>query len=231
MANPEAPITHHFLDSTHVTFGVATAGVVSGPLKLEASLFTGREPDQHRWNVEKPRFDSWSLRATLNPSPDWSVQVSRGRLMSPEALQPEEDIRRTTASATWNRKLAGGGDWQTTLAWGRNRTLGGHDGGEAQDAVLLESAVEIGDWGAFARGEVAEKDELFGDEDGGDQLAGESFTVGKLSVGGYRTMPFGGLSVDVGALVSKFALPDAVQSRYGRSPTGLMLFTRLKLGR
>ena len=46
MRNPEAPLTHHWLDSTHITFGVATLGVSQGPLKLEGSWFNGREPDQ-----------------------------------------------------------------------------------------------------------------------------------------------------------------------------------------
>jgi len=231
MNSPEAPITHHFFDSTHVTFGVATAGVTKGPLKLEGSLFTGREPDQHRWDVERPRFDSWSLRASLNPSPDWSLQLSRGFLKSPEGLHPDEDVRRTTASVTWNRPLGSAGNWQTTLAWGRNRTVGSHHGGDRLDAFLLESVVEIGRWGAFARAEHAEKDELFGDEHDGDPLAGRVFDVGKLSVGGYRTVQFGPVSLDIGGLVSRYALPDAIQPRYGSSPTSVMLFTRLNLGR
>lgn len=231
MGNPEAPISHHYLDSTHVTFGVATAGLVHGPLKLEGSLFTGREPDQHRWDVERPRFDSWSLRATLNPSPDWSLQASHAFLKSPEGLHPEENIRRTTASATWHRALGANGFWQTTLAFGQNRKAGGQHLSRTTRAGLLESALEVGGWGAFARGEVAGKDELFGDEDGGDSLAGRRFTVGKLSLGGYRSLPLGGLTVDVGGLVSSFALPAALKPRYGASPKAVMLFTRLKLGR
>ncbi|WP_152569418.1 MULTISPECIES: hypothetical protein [Sphingomonas] len=230
MGNPEAPISHHYLDSTHVTFGVATAGVVHGPLKLEGSLFTGREPDQHRWDVERPRFDSWSLRATFNPSPDWSLQISHAFLNSPEGLHPEENVRRTTASATWNRPLAKSGFWQTTLAFGQNRTSGGDHAAKTTRAALLESAVEIGRWGAFVRGEVAGKDELFGD-DLADPLAGRTLTVGKLSLGGYRSLPLGALTVDVGGLVSTFALPAALEPRYGRSPKAAMLFTRLRLGR
>ena len=50
MDDPAAPITHHWLDSTHVTFGVATAGLVLDDWKLELSQFTGREPDQFRFN-------------------------------------------------------------------------------------------------------------------------------------------------------------------------------------
>ena len=68
--NPEAPITHHWFDSSHITYGVATAGISTRQYQLEGSVFTGREPDEDRWNIEKPRFDSWSVRATFNPSPE-----------------------------------------------------------------------------------------------------------------------------------------------------------------
>lgn len=50
MASPEAPITHHWIDSTHITFGVLTAGWVHDSFKLEASRFRGREPDEERYD-------------------------------------------------------------------------------------------------------------------------------------------------------------------------------------
>src|SRR5947207_2195132 len=59
---PEAPITHHWLDSTHITFGVLTAGVVMDKWKIEASAFRGREPDQHRFDLEAPRLHSFAAR-------------------------------------------------------------------------------------------------------------------------------------------------------------------------
>src|SRR4029453_6889914 len=65
---PDAPLGHHWIDSTHVAFGVATLGFVAGPVKLDASLFNGREPDQHRWNFESPRFSSVSAPPTVNPA-------------------------------------------------------------------------------------------------------------------------------------------------------------------
>jgi hypothetical protein len=61
--NPEAPITHHWFDSTHITYGVVTAGVAAPRWQIEASAFRGREPDEFRWNIEEPKFDSWSARA------------------------------------------------------------------------------------------------------------------------------------------------------------------------
>ena len=61
---PEAPITHHWLDSTHITFGVVTTGLVLDRIKIEASAFRGREPDQHRYDIEAPRLDSFSARVS-----------------------------------------------------------------------------------------------------------------------------------------------------------------------
>src|SRR5579862_3540484 len=68
MRIPEAPLTHHWLDSTHVTMGVVTLAATQGPITVEASAFNGREPDQFRWNIETRAFDSWSARATWNPT-------------------------------------------------------------------------------------------------------------------------------------------------------------------
>lgn len=60
--NPEAPISHHWLDSTHITFGVVTAGAVVNDWKFEASAFRGREPDQYRYDIERPALDSYAGR-------------------------------------------------------------------------------------------------------------------------------------------------------------------------
>ena len=227
-ANPEAPISHHWLDSTHVTFGVATAGLVYDRLKLEGSVFTGREPDQHRYDIERPRFDSWSARLTWNPTANLSMQVSHGFLNSPEQLHPEEDVRRTTASVTYNLPVGEKGAWQSTFAWGRNDPSGGHHA-VSTDAFLLESALQLDRWTLFGRAERVDKDELFGDEHSGNPLAGRVFTVGKLSLGGYRSVPVGKVALDLGGLVSTYDLPRAIQGEYGSSPTSFMLFTRLRI--
>ena len=226
-ANPEAPIAHHWLDSTHVTFGVATAGLVYKGLKLEGSVFTGREPDEKRWNIERPRMDSWSVRVTINPTANLSAQVSHGSLKSPEGLRPEEDVRRTTASLTWNLPLGEDRNWQSTFAWGRNDPSGGGVG-PTTDAFLLDSALQLGRWTVFGRAETVDKDELFGD-DRGDPLAGRVFGVGKLSLGGYRSIPIGKLALDLGGLVSKYDLPRDMRPRYGSDPTSVMLFTRIRI--
>ena len=96
---PIAPITHHWLDSTHISYGVLTGGAVVDRVKVEASAFRGREPDENRWNIESPKLDSHSFRLSVNPTDRWALQVSYGRLHSPEQLEPDVNQDRITASA------------------------------------------------------------------------------------------------------------------------------------
>ena len=224
MVNPEAPITHHWLDSTHITYGVATGGLVYDNIKIEGSSFTGREPDQYRYNIERPRFDSWSVRGTWNPTADLSLQVSHGYLKSPEALDPNTNQSRTTASATYNRPLAHGA-WQTTFAWGHKVNLPG----TTTDAFLLESAVTVGRHTIFGRGENVGKDELFTNQPA-SPLAGKTFNVTEFSAGyAYTVMLHKPFAVDLGGMVTKYALPSALNVTYGSDPTSCLLFARFKI--
>ena len=222
MDDPEAPIGHHWLDSTHITFGVITAGVVHGAWKLEGSVFTGREPDQRRWDFDPVRLDSGSARLSWNPAPDWALQVSYGFIKSPEQLEPGQDQRRTTASATYNRPL-GHGNWQTTLAWGQNQD---HPG-PTLNAYLLESAVHWDRHTIFGRAEDDQKNELFG---AASPLNGRVFDVSKLSIGYIYDVPVAKhLSLGLGALGSVYGLPSAITPFYGSQPASYMTFGRLAL--
>lgn len=215
---PEAPLGHHWLDSKHITFGVATVGFVQGAWKLEASSFTGREPDEKRWNIESPKFDSWSARMSWNPTPDWALQVSHGRLHSPEQLEPDVDIDRSTISASLNSHL-GDDLLQTTVAWGRNHKRPG----SSDASALLESTLRVADRHSFfGRLERGERSEPF---EGSDPFAGRRFTVTKLSLG-YRidVARRGNLAANLGALCSAFSIPRALQEVYGGHPTAFMVF-------
>jgi len=221
--DPEAPITHHWLDSTHVTHGVATAGWTWRSVKLEGSIFTGREPDEHRWDIEEPTFDSYATRISWNPGRDWALQASWGSLASPEQLEPAVDTERITASIIWNRPLAAG-NWQTTFAWGENR----NHPGRVLDGFLLESLVNAGAHHTlFGRVERVTKDELFRDD---DPLHGAAFTVNKLSAGYiYDLRPWRALRTGIGALGSVHLLPSGLERAYGDTPLSFMVFTRVRL--
>jgi hypothetical protein len=224
MDSPEAPITHHWLDSTHVTFGVATFGWVHDDFKLEASSFRGREPDEDRWDLETPDLDSWSVRASWNPSREWSLQASWADVTSPEQLEPDEDESKWSASAIHTRQFGTEGWWSSTLAWGRKT----NDHGESRDGWMVESAVHPdARWTVFARAERIETNELVPGAGGGH---GDLYTASKASLGVVhdwrltRHVRFG-----LGGLYSLNQAPAALEPLYGGDPWGTMLFARLKI--
>jgi hypothetical protein len=171
------------------------------------------------------------VRLSWNPAPDWAFEVSRGHLHSPEQLEPELDQDRTIASADYNRAWRGG-NWQTVLAWGRMNEVDRFGGPGAPrpvttDAYLLESVLTRGRDTVFGRLESVTKDEFFPI---GTPFDGRLYDVGKLSLGYQRGFPLPHhLAADVGGLVSKYAIPHALDGVYGADPTSVMLFTRLRL--
>jgi hypothetical protein len=221
--SPEAPISHHWLDSTHITMGVLTAGYIRGDWKLEASTFRGREPDQHRYDIERPKFDSAAVRLSWNPSPEWSLQGSWARAKSPEQLEPEAIDKKWSASAMHFRDLGEGRWWSSTLAFGRRSADHGW-----LDALVLESAIKPErNWTIFARTEQTKTNELAGH----DGHHGATYTVAKASIGAIRDFPLAGpFKIGVGALVSANRIPTALQPAYGGQPLGGMAFVRLRLG-
>jgi hypothetical protein len=222
---PEAPITHHWLDSTHITYGVLTGGVVVDRWKLETSAFKGREPDQYRYNIETPVLDSLAARLSWNPAANWSAQVSWGYLKSPEQLDPDVNENRLTASATYTRPFGDSHLWSSTFAWGRKMLHPGN----ALDGFLLESALVLGDeWTLFARAERVDEDELVAGI--GGRGGGPVFTVNKVSVGGVHDWSLAPhVKLGIGGLVSRYALPSGVDPLYGDDPTSFMTFIRLKV--
>lgn len=221
---PEAPISHHWLDSTHITFGVVTAGVVLDRWKLEASAFRGREPDRYRYDIEAPKLDSYSARLTWNPIQTLSMQVSWGRLHSPEQLAPDLNEDRVTASATYVRPFGNENLWSNTVAWGRKMLRPG----DTLDGFLFESALNFKKtYTIFVRAERVAENELTEDVPG---LAGSKFTVNKISFGGIYDFPvMDQVKFGVGGLISKYTLPSDLKPLYGNDPTSFMLFARLKV--
>ena len=218
---PLSPITHHWFDSTHITYGVVTAGLSAPRFQLEGSWFKGREPDERRWNIDPVRLDSWSLRGTWTPSPYLAVQVSHGHLKEPEVQHPGENENRTTASVQWAR-----GGVSTTLAWSRKD----RQPGDVLNAYLAEATWEITRRHAvFARVENVVNDELFPDHD--SPLHDRRFRVTKAEGGyAYRLPIAGALGVALGGTLAAYAKPDALDAAYGDNPVSWTLFAKLAVG-
>jgi hypothetical protein len=226
--SPEAPITHHWLDSTHISFGVLTGGLVLDRVKVEISRFNGREPDQHRWNIETAPLDSTAVRLSWNPTAELALQGSWGRFINPEQLEPGVDQTRWSASALYAREIAP--DWKlaATLAWGRKSIRDHHGDWLNDDALALEASLKHGPWTFFGRGEITENRELVELE---GEEHGPAFRVGKISVGAVRDVRIAEhLSLGLGGLLAVNFVPDGLAPLYGsENPTGAMGFLRLKL--
>lgn len=218
---PVSPITHHWFDSTHISYGVVTAGYAARAFQIEASAFRGREPDQHRWDFEAPALDSWSVRASWLPAPAWAVQVSHGFLKSPEQLEPDTNERRTTASVQYARHGVSALVGFSAKDKGPGRTL---------TAWIAEANWSIGRHHAlFGRLENVANDELF--PDAASPLHDQRFRVTKLEGGYAYRVPLGRIAeLALGGSVAGYAYPAALDAAYGRSPVSFTLFGKLSLG-
>jgi hypothetical protein len=222
MDSPEAPISHHWLDSTHISFGVLTGGIVLDRVKLEVSRFNAREPDQHRWNIETGPLDSTAVRLSWNPARTIALQGSWGRFKDPEQLEPGVNQTRWSASALYAEDVAPGWHVAGTLAWGR-KTIEHHK----DDAVAAEASLKHSGWTVFGRGEVTENRELVADP----EAHGPAYAVGKISLGAVRDFRITDhLSFGAGGLFAVNFVPNSIAPLYGgNQPVGAMGFVRLKL--
>jgi hypothetical protein len=211
MDNPDAPLGHHWQDSTHVTFGVATAGIAWNNVKIEGSIFTGREPDEDRYNFDEPTFDSYSGRISWNPTRNLALQVSYGYIKSPEALEPELNRHRTTASAIYNLPLGNDSNWSNSFVWGQNHDTAGQ--GKTQ-SFLVESDYQRGRNTVYFRWERVEKsgEELVLNPAADTRI----FPVGAYTLGYVRDLTHGdGLDIGLGTQFTINNRPDTLDRYYG----------------
>jgi hypothetical protein len=218
---PEAPISHHWQDSTHIADDVVTLGVSHKKIKLEASGFHGAEPGENRWIVQAGPIDSYSARLWFFPSENWAAQVSAGRLAHPEALEPGDQVR-VTASVEYTKPMHGA-SWSTSLIWGRNHSTATYSN---SNSYLAESVLPITRRNfVTGRFELVDKDEL--DIPG---LSGVTFRIGEYTLGYTRDIDLcRHIETGIGANVTAYSLPDSIKPFYGNHPAGGNIFLRFRL--
>jgi len=227
---PEAPLSHHWQDSTHISDDVATLGLAYQKMKLEASGFHGAEPGENRWIVQQGIIDSWSARMWFFPAKSWAAQVSAGRLTHPEALEPGDQVR-STASLEYTKPLPGG-SWASSLIWGRNHQTAT---GRNLNSYLAESVLPVHRKNFITgRVELVDKDELFEDQPQIEQnlgiLYGSTFRIGEYTIGYTRDVNlFRHIETGIGANFTAYSLPDAIKPYYGNRPLGGNIFVRFRL--
>jgi hypothetical protein len=240
MPNLDAPLSHHWTDATHITYGVASLGLRYKQFKLEGSNFTGREPDQYRYDFDRPRADSWAARLNWNPTSGLALQVSRAFIKGPEDLHPDENVRRTTASVLHSRTWGDHHYIASSLVWGLNQPTG-HG---REHAVLAETNLTLGRPTFYGRYEFVQKDSeeleyyVPGPADAPLEMV---FNVHALTLGSsYRLANLGGQrgpELSVGGQLTGYLIPRELQNDqrgrltqqlgYGRLPLSASVYVRL----
>jgi len=227
--NPVGPLGHHQQDSTHIANEVVTLGLTHRILRIEASGFHGREPDEFRWDLDTGPIDSWSTRLTVQPGKNWSGQVSYARIASPEELFPNEDQTRLTTSVMYNRRLHEG-NWASTILWGRTRSIPDNS---IFNSYLLESTMRFRTRNSvWTRVENADRSNelLFGEN---PLPAGfEERAIGRVQAYtfGYNRdfHLISSLASALGAQFTTYGVPATLGPIYGSHPVGFIVFARLR---
>ncbi|HYE88015.1 MAG TPA: hypothetical protein VEA16_16745 [Vicinamibacterales bacterium] len=219
--NPQSPLSHHYLDSMHVTPGVVSISLGRNGFSIEAGAFHGREPDENRLDLDTAALDSFGARLSWADGP-WQVQVSGADLKTPERTSPY-DARRLTASAAYFK-----GDEQRAFAWtvafGQNREFFGN-----LEAYLVEVSRRAGKNALYGRAESVSKDLL----DAGFHPIGVGHShrqsrVAALTLGYVRDVAirsFGAFGV--GGDITAYGVPANLEESYG-SPLSFHLFLRYR---
>jgi len=228
--NPVGTLGHHQQDSTHIANDVFTLGATYRFVRFEASGFHGREPDEHRWNLDQGKVDSWATRLTVQPGQNLSGQISYARIKSPEALFPDEDQGRMTASVMYNRKVAHG-NWASSVIWGRTRSL---EDSTKENSYLLESTLQFKDRNyLWLRLENAGRTNelLLGEHPLPHGFKEEPLTHVQGYTFGYdrdvNAIPR--VSTAFGAQVTAYSVGGPLQPIYGAHPAAVQVFARMRL--
>ena len=217
--NPQSPLSHHHIDSTHITPGVLRSGVSMRQWTFEGSWFRGREPDEDRFDIDLGALDSYATRVTWSRDA-WSAQASAGWLKAPETITPY-DAKKLTASLVHD---AGNLAW--TAAFGQKREIHGN-----AEAYMFEATWRARQRDVFyTRVESVAKDIL----DAGFHPSGtfhrhRQSQVGAATLGYVREV----LQTRVGAFgvggdITGYVVPPNLQDSYGR-PVSFHLFVRYRL--
>jgi hypothetical protein len=222
MNDPDAPIGHHWQDATHITFGVGTFGIRYKNFKVEGSVFNGQEPNEDRYNFDKLNFNSYSYRLSLNPTENWAIQFSQGFLKSPEALEPNIDVTRTTASVMYSEHFPSLGHLDATLVWGMNSS---HFVG-SENSFLAEANLDLTKGALYTRYEFVQKSS---EEMDLDLLLGETkFNLSAFTLGYNRTLfRQKGFELATG-VQGTLNFPDKIlKTMYGKIPLSGEIYLRL----
>ena len=223
--NVDAPLGHHWQDATHITFGVFTLGIILNKLKIDGSIFTGREPDEHRWNFAPPRFDSYSGRVSYRFTPQITAQISSGFLRSPEILHPNINQIRISGSIETSFLTSRNAVISSSIIYGSNIEKE-NGSSHLTNTILAEIEFLTSRIIPYGRYEFAQRK----GEDLGITNAQESifnihaFTLGSaLQVAAFKSFSF------FAGAQGTMNVPDKnLRSEYGKLPLSYEIFIRVR---
>jgi len=220
---PFAPLSHHWQDATHISFGVATAGLFTRTVRLEASVFNGLEPDENRWDFEPIKMNSYSGRLTINPTANWSFTAGYGAILHPEPTDPNALIHRVVLSAMTGRRLGTSGQWATTFVYGGNKQDSWSGSALVESEAVLDARNTL-----FARADLVQKSAE--DLTLAALAPDRRFNVGATALGYIREFARSGSSTwGIGASGTLNVMPAPVATSYGgRTKLGATVFVRLR---
>jgi hypothetical protein len=224
-SDPLAPLGHHWQDATHITYGVLTLGMFSRTWKVEGSIFNGREPDEHRTDIETRKLDSYAGRIFFNPNANWSYSASTAYIASPEVLHPDESLHRYAASIMNTRLLGARGEWSTSVIYGANAV----SGASLANSALVETDASVdGVDTFFGRAEFVQKSAQ--DLVVADESESRRYDIGALTLGYSREIIRArGLTLGASILGTLSVVPGSLEATYGtRYPKGYAIFLRLR---
>jgi hypothetical protein len=217
---PEAPITHHWFDSTHISFGVATLGVTyQDRWKLDGSVFNGHEPGENRYTIGPEGLNSASGRLSYNPDRDWSLSASYGYLDSPEAIAPGVNEHRLTMSVAYSHNFSNGDNVSATAYLGQDIVEGNStpSNGWLGEATYYHARDAI-----FTRFENVDKDDLYNVPPG-------NYAINKLVFGDVHNFyTRDQIEYGLGAYLGFYSFPGSLDTLYGSNPVTFGIFLRIR---
>lgn len=224
--DPATPLGHHAQDVTHESFGVATVGVFTRGVRIEASVFNGAHPDEVRTNFDYAgaRMNSYAARLTVNPTAYWSVAASGGYLAATGGAHAHGVLRRFGFSVLHSAPRPNG-QWSTAFVWGANVPA---DSRRVLQSVLIETSFEPDGRNAiFGRVEhvtrTPEELDLVGS-------VSAEVRVNALSAGYARRVGMlRGVAGWLGVRGVVHVVPEELRLFYGsRTPVGLIAYLQLR---
>ena len=160
----------------------------------------------------------------VSSNAEWEFQASTGHLVDPEQLEPGK-IERSTASVSWTSKNAGDIS-SVTAGYGQNDTDHG-----TRRAVFVEGSRHVGSNTLYGRFEGVQARDRPAANGPGRRRTGRRCERSRSGLHAGRSATScrsAGFDGGIGADVTVYGVPDALQPIYSAAPVSFHVFFRLR---